>query len=361
MGAGGAAPANAQALTRPPVLGIQATLSAPLPNPVPKNTRALIYVWFLRKWIKKSRAVQLGLPGAGGGTLAGLGSHFGLSLGGQQGAGGAANWGGIMGQVEVRVEWKRRLKKAVRGEDQQQDQKRGRKQMSLLSAAEAGNGQAKRVSLISQKDGEANAHANANGKSNGNGNGHGNGNISPVGSRSRSPKHRPTGAIVPPGPMNKKERRKSWLSKATSSTTDLFADGANSEGGSGASAEGSSERDKDKDKEDDGDESDPEDSETPWVCTLKMKRVGNWGVPQGHQQQGLSPTTTTSGESIGSCLFLLLPFAFVVLSFFLPWIFAFVGGLGLVFVFLSVVFRLSACWIGEEARKEEAVPRFRDR
>ncbi|KAH6912009.1 hypothetical protein BKA70DRAFT_1559510 [Coprinopsis sp. MPI-PUGE-AT-0042] len=55
----------------------------------------------------------------------------------------------------------------------------------------------------------------------------------------------------------------------------------------------------DEDGEDDGEESDAEDSETPWVCTLKIRKLvaGGMGVSSGGDASLLSPPNTSASAS----------------------------------------------------------------
>ncbi|RDB17741.1 hypothetical protein Hypma_001059 [Hypsizygus marmoreus] len=227
-------------ILRPLVLGIQPTLSfsytpslGATPAPVPissisKSARALMYVWFVRKWLKRRADDE-------DSSLFGMvrGSKTSTILSGSS-ATDAAGEG-----VEVRFEWKRSGKsKSKRGRDRD-GERRGRK--SGTEPGESGKGRDKlrelerekmsnRLSVISHQSISTNMSASDDG--------HG-----------HSPLRKELGGTGNPRsgtPTREKgkerDRRASF----------------------GASQE-----------DDDGDDSEPEDSETPWVCTLKIRRTGN--------------------------------------------------------------------------------------
>ncbi|KAG5651911.1 hypothetical protein H0H81_006962 [Sphagnurus paluster] len=190
-------------ILRPPVLGIQPTLSfsyaagAVPPEPIPltsltKTGRALMYVWFVRKWYKR-RADD-----ADGGSL--------LAMMQSRGSGNG-NGGNPAGEgVEVRFEWKRSGSKARVRRDREGN----------------GNGREKSEGLVK-------------------------------GSRDR---------------LRDKEKLSHRLSTIShqSLSTSLSASDEGHRDRNGVPSRVSF-------VQDDGEDSDPEDSETPWVCTLKIRRT----------------------------------------------------------------------------------------
>ncbi|KAF8999870.1 hypothetical protein BDQ17DRAFT_1360606 [Cyathus striatus] len=203
---------------RPPILGIQPTYVSSSTQPAPrgnvslKGERALMYVWLVRRWLKRREGEEGGLLGALGAVhLSGVPGMLPLQ--------GAVSG---MGGVEVRFEWKRAKGKkgAITGDDKE---KGG-------STRSRRRGSTHRRSTVDEEDED----------------------------RERE----------------KREKKKNRLSAAS------FGTNVTSEEG------GVEERDE-------GDESDPEDSETPWVCTLKIRRSAPVVAPSSRpsSSQGHGPVS----------------------------------------------------------------------
>lgn len=164
---------------RPPVLGIQPSLSAPTPIPI---GRPSLYVWHVRRWFK-------------GGDMSILGKLSSLA---------PANGSGTP-TVDVRFEWKR-------GKSKKKSPKRIQPKRMGSRDTSVSRGTTPTASTTSLHDAAA-------------------------------PKAPHTGLTVDD---KKKFNRLSAVSHQSNTTSGEV--------------------------EDDGDESDPEDSETPWTCTLKVRR-----------------------------------------------------------------------------------------
>ena len=241
---------------RPPVLGIQPTFVSSIiapsgthlsPNSAasplvavlsPKATsekeaenllkgqRALMYMWFVRRWLKRRPSTILGT--AVSEITGGVGGFFGkkkepssqdtsIEIAGPSNL----SYGG----VEVRFEWKRAKGKEAR---RAEGRKRGR-----------GNRTASGFSSIAVAGVESDAEAER---------------LS-VRSRERSDTLEK---------VKKEEKRKYRMSTGSVGISISEENGFGTEGGRQMKNSLSA--------EDDGNESDPEDSETPWVCTLKIRR-----------------------------------------------------------------------------------------
>lgn len=240
-------------ILRPPVLGIQPTLSysytpsatAGPPAPVPaaslaRTARALMYVWFVRKWLKRRAEDEGGgLFGAMRATARGS-----ALIGAVQPAPGPVEEG-----VEVRFEWKRAGVKG-KGKKDREGERRGRR--STGDAPEPGGRRdiSNRLSVISHQSFSTNVSVSEDG--------HG-----------HSPLRKERG--VPPRsgtPIRDREQR-------------------------GSQGEG----DREPVDLDDGEDSDPEDSETPWVCTLKIRRAGATGsTPSGSTRSRRQATGNGKGN-----------------------------------------------------------------
>ncbi|KAG6865238.1 hypothetical protein C0991_004180 [Blastosporella zonata] len=206
-------------ILRPPVLGIQPTLSysySPIsgvgPEPVAlsslgKSARALMHVWFVRKWMKRraDNADAGGLLGMMQHSRPGTARGSGFSNGGGNAAAGEG--------VEVRFEWKRNTAKG------KARKVRGRRGGKNVDEAEVGR---------SEKEKE---------------------------------KER--------GKGESRDSRRLSLVSHHSLSTNLSV----SEDGHDRTRDGERER-RDSFAANDGDDSEPEDSETPWTCTLKIRRTG---------------------------------------------------------------------------------------
>ncbi|TFK36052.1 hypothetical protein BDQ12DRAFT_654852 [Crucibulum laeve] len=232
---------------RPPVLGIQPTfVSSSVSTGVAlavatgkrgggsdrdkegekegKGERALMYVWLVRRWMKKRE---------GEGILGGLNLNLNLNIGQRgNGIGGqnSALLPGGLGGVEVRFEWKRARAKGKKGAVDGEG-KRGRAGRRRASARSTGAGRAgedeDEEGVVKVRDMERERTQER-------------------GKRDQT--------------REREEKKKNRLSTTSFSTT------VTSEEGRGEV------------EEDDGNESDPEDSETPWVCTLKIRRSASLAV-----------------------------------------------------------------------------------
>ncbi|KXN92533.1 hypothetical protein AN958_05388 [Leucoagaricus sp. SymC.cos] len=261
-----------QLQSRPPVLGIQPTFvsalgSSSLSGPSDtKKIRALMYVWLVRKWLKGSPHDELGLPFpnvTGKGIFMGLGAkgrdEESLSLE-ELGAG-----------VEVRFEWKRgKVRGSGRGRagKERSETDAGRPQKKRNTATTAGEWDDREDREGGQTERE----------------------------KSRDSRQR-----------RSEDKRLSSLSAKSNQSIGSGAGEADSEGvaeGTGRSgrrrslgrlksAVGSgSEAASGVDGRDDGEESDPEDSETPWVCTMKVRRT----APAPSTRNGFSNQSPKSRE-----------------------------------------------------------------
>ncbi|KAF9463508.1 hypothetical protein BDZ94DRAFT_615735 [Collybia nuda] len=262
-------------ILRPPVLGIQPTLSfsflpttnGPPPVPLPaaslaKNARALMYVWFVRKWLKR-RARPFNDEEGGNGIM-GIMRESARGAGSMMGVGGSTV---TADGVEVRFEWKRSTagKKGKRKELE----RRGR---GSFVTSEGGDDRDREK--IREKDRER---------------------------REPSVKDR----------LN----RLSVVSHQSISTTISISEDGHSPSRRGQGSRSGTptrgrkisptqtpvpqkdgERDRDEDPFDAGEESDPEDSETPWVCTLKIRRAGAPNSPPGSTRGSARGT----GNGIGN-------------------------------------------------------------
>jgi hypothetical protein len=264
---------------RPPVLGIQPTFVASSPSSAPSNLfppdgpstmttensdqligqRALMYVWLVRRWMKKRPSGLVGLSGLGdsavgflGGVVGGLKgekhkergkervkdrkrSNSGEYRPGSSSGGLAAVTAPLMyGGVEVRFEWKRAKAGKEKGGSRKKKSRSGRGR----SATANGEG--------AESDGE----------------------VETSNRQRKSDDRDERGSIRGGGGSTKtKERLKSEEKKKyRMSTGSIKSIAANSE------IDGEEFEAKKKNQYDDGEDSDPEDSETPWVCTLKLRR-----------------------------------------------------------------------------------------
>ncbi|KJA17868.1 hypothetical protein HYPSUDRAFT_45863 [Hypholoma sublateritium FD-334 SS-4] len=227
---------------RPPILGIQPTFVSSAPPVAPSGAgglaspfaalsprgggeasdsllvgqRALMYVWLVRRWLKRR-------AGAGGdaGFFGARGAKqlqpppMGTGGGHAQEGSGAFAYGG----VEVRFEWKRARGKEGRGGKGTKRSRRGRRSDTAGDGGESDDGS------VWNKERERSGN---------------------VVDRTRA-----------------EERRAKRMSGASFSTATASEEGDGSLAGRRLRREATV---------DDGDESDPEDSETPWVCTLKMRK-----------------------------------------------------------------------------------------
>ncbi|KZT34165.1 hypothetical protein SISSUDRAFT_1122441 [Sistotremastrum suecicum HHB10207 ss-3] len=260
----------------PPILGVQAILlRSPIPLPPTRRRRPSSYIWIAHKWYKgrpegfkavlgaakgvgmavNQLATNVGsaasAAAAGGSSNNGLGGfkEFGNAL--REGNVKDPAWvGGLVGGVEVRFEWVRGVSGSRGGKTKK-----------------ASTGQ-RRVSHRSS-DGSLGAAA--------------------------------AGAERNEEEDEEKEIRASERSRRASSTSSRRSgfgleekDRSRSRASSGDDPEslGSGSRsDEDPDAEGDGEDSDPEDSETPWTCTVALRRPLTHAIsPQGTPSSALFPS-----------------------------------------------------------------------
>jgi len=230
---------TSSSLLCPPILGIQPTMSSPV---VPPVGRPSMYVWYVRRWIK----------GADAGLLSGMIGKLGPT--------GSAHANGGR-SVEVRFEWKK-------GRPDKGKKKKGRARTNSLVGDAT---HSRRASLVGASSSNAastgsTASLNANGK----------------------PGHLRNKAQNGHKGENEHERerkRANRLSVASqkSISTSVTSDDRFSERSREHKAQG--------EQPEDGEESDPEDSETPWTCTLKVRRL----VPVSSPRTPTPATPYTAG------------------------------------------------------------------
>ncbi|PPQ80354.1 hypothetical protein CVT25_003637 [Psilocybe cyanescens] len=233
---------------RPPILGIQPTfvsasvsppppsISSPLVSVLsPRNAeshdnliqgqRALMYVWLVRRWLKRRPSI-VSNPFSDSGVFGGLKAGRSQESSSGGGAGGPAPL--LYGGVEVRFEWKRAKGKESKGSKAKKS-RRGRtstgRESTFANDAAESDGEVERASVRNR-------------------------------TRERDAKER----------IRSESKRRNRMSTGSFSTTTASEEGT--EGGRKLRRENTT-------TTDDGEESDPEDSETPWVCTLKVRRNAN--------------------------------------------------------------------------------------
>ncbi|KAG6329188.1 hypothetical protein ID866_9901 [Astraeus odoratus] len=212
----------------PAVLGVQATLYPPIQPPTGRPTK---YVWVIRRWLK----------GAETGLLNGMIGK--LSINGRGVGSGAAGNGdaGATMQVEVRFDWSRGRKREP-GRDKDRDRERTKERGS--KAAESGeNGRGEQPTRPTTSP-------------------------SPNGSLSRKPPL-PTKGLG----MGPEDNRHSIVSQQSSNSDTVTATSESSAVPHNLQNQG--QRPSHTTAEDSGDESDPEDSETPWTCTVTVQRLSS--------------------------------------------------------------------------------------
>ena len=214
---------------QPPVLGLQARLKSPT---IPPHGRPSTYVWVIRKWIK----------GSGGTWIDGMADSVGGVLGMRDGSERNAT---EVTDVEVRFEWK---KMKARGEES-----RRRRTGTGASGLEEQGGKARRHSSVLESSERRDTHETPSDAALNKG--------GPLSNPARKTQNRLSlQAFIPrnkdaqstPGtmsslaPLAEPTRASSPNPPASIATTNTTG-------------------------EDEGEESDPEDSETPWTCTLHLR------------------------------------------------------------------------------------------
>ncbi|RPD63377.1 hypothetical protein L227DRAFT_572533 [Lentinus tigrinus ALCF2SS1-6] len=213
---------------QPPILGIQPSLSS---KTYPPRGRPTKYVWIVRKWLKGTPETLLG----------GMKDKI------QARTIGLTGTGAVESMVEVRFEWarsnkKRRSRRDGAGDDEHEVRSK-RHSIATSSAAPS-------MSSLHQQ---------------------------------------PSQVVVEDAPNTKKAKRRS----ITVGDLRRSVDSRRSASPSGATASVTSEDDHQKTSpsttaENDGDESDPEDSETPWTCTLVVRRLSPSRLPGANSSAGTS-------------------------------------------------------------------------
>jgi hypothetical protein len=214
-----------------------------------------MYVWVIRKWLKGGEGILNGLATKLGGKDGG--NVFGAALG--LGGGNAAG-----GLVEVTFEWKRGKRKDSERRRRATSGGSSFRRGSIAVASGSGgpgsaNGGSKRNSWVPQSNSNAASTASLE---------HG------AGASTASPQRTQS---------QKKANRLSTQSISQHSVTT-----------NNTSENGERERERERGGEevDGGEESDPEDSETPWACTLKIRRLATPTTLQS-SRMAMPPTPTT--------------------------------------------------------------------
>ncbi|KZT66760.1 hypothetical protein DAEQUDRAFT_813328 [Daedalea quercina L-15889] len=200
---------------QPPVLGIQPTLRSPT---VPPRGRPHRYVWVVRKWLKGEPESMLG----------GMRDRFNEARSGT-----LAPSGGLEANVEVRLEWSRGKKRAVEGD------RVARKGSRRRSAGESPATPFMADLQLPQTPMTPTTPMTPAG-------------LAPRARKAWTRARSPGGA----GRRSLESARSTSPGPAASITTGE------------SMAQGTQET-----EEDDGEASDPEDSETPWTCTLVVRRL----------------------------------------------------------------------------------------
>lgn len=209
-----------------------------------------MYVWVVRKWYK--RDFQLSETGLGG-FAAGLASNFSVTSKGVFGATGGGVPADLTYQVEVRLEWKKgkSVKRSLRKQisTTEGDAPNRVKDFALGDslASRPGGGRASTPTPTATTATESTSS------------------LGDEPTLKDASKDLP--ALPPPSQATKEMKRKnrlSSLSRSSSRRTSVSDLGGNGNGNGNGNGAGPG---------DPGEESDPEDSETPWVCTLKVKRL----------------------------------------------------------------------------------------
>ena len=230
-----AASPSTSAFFRPPVLGIQPTMRSPV---VPPVGRPALYVWIVHRWLKSADTGILGgVIGRIGASAAHAAGKMSSVAGGASATAGSSGYGNGTGAgtgVEVRFEWKR-----GRGV-----KKRGKRRGGGGNSPGAGGDD---LSGGAQSTNATN---------------------SPRGSPAREVSGGGGGSGFRSGSGRKRENR---VSVASFSASVVSEDGASLRCRRAGARNGDEEGD-------DGEDSDPEDSETPWTCTLKIRRLGDQEV-----------------------------------------------------------------------------------
>lgn len=248
--------ASVQSILQPPILGIHPTLSAPLSPPAGRPTR---YIWIVRKWLKGRDGGLLGgvLRGvnnisAAAGMLAdraGGGSGFAIanSNGNSQNNDGSSELSG----VEVRFEW-------VRGQSKSQAQKRKVTGQSALGKrrSESAGSSHEETQPTQNIETESMARSRRSIASEGQAEKIKIKNKSQTRAKTSTPR-----ASMESRRSAEKDVEKERESIVSASVSEEVQQGTKNPGMVPVF------------EDDDGEESDPEDSETPWTCTLIISSI----------------------------------------------------------------------------------------
>ncbi|KAI6126322.1 hypothetical protein EDD16DRAFT_1473602 [Pisolithus croceorrhizus] len=230
----------------PPVLGVQASL---YPSIQPSSGRPTKYVWVIRKWLKGTETSILnGMMGK-------------LSINGRGGGAGNANAGvGVDGisTVEVRFEWERGKKK-----QREKGGRRGKRQVGE-SHNETGQNNRQQTHTVGRRPSTTLSTP------------------SPSGSIRR------TALDVA---LGSEDQRLSIVSQQSNS--DTVTDES-----SIAPHNAQSHQHRRSPGDDSGDDSDPEDSETPWICTLTIRRLRPYSPASSLQHSSIAENYDSQPQSV---------------------------------------------------------------
>ncbi|KAI0673126.1 hypothetical protein C8Q78DRAFT_1068553 [Trametes maxima] len=233
--------ARENVILQPPVLGIQPTLSSPAYPPRGRPTK---YVWVVRRWLK-------GTPDS---LLSGMKGKL------NEARGASLHAGAVEGMVEVRFEW-------ARG-------KSGKKSRSRRDGEEGGERtRSKRHSLA----------------------------LSSAAQSQTSLHQQPPQVVISDPPQTKKRVASAVAAAAAAAEAARPRRSVDSRRSTSPHATASTvTSDEDHQKhspstEDAGDESDPEDSETPWTCTLVVRRLSPSRLPPPGSPLPTSGAGSTAG------------------------------------------------------------------
>ncbi|KAI6037963.1 hypothetical protein EDC04DRAFT_2570547 [Pisolithus marmoratus] len=221
----------------PPILGVQATL---YPGIQLSSGRPTKYVWVIRKWLKGSET----------GLLNGMKGK--LSINGRTGGGGTGNANASVAvdgssSVEVRFEWERGKKK-----QREKDRGRGKRQVGE-NHNETGQNNRKQTTAVGRQPNTTLSIP------------------SPAGSIRRT---------ALDAPAVSESQRHSLVSQQSGS--DTVTDES-----SIAPHNAQPHQHRHSPGDDSGDDSDPEDSETPWICTLTIRRLWSHSPSSSFRHPGV--------------------------------------------------------------------------
>lgn len=250
----GGIPAAPSQVLMPALLGIQPFLSSPTNPPSGRATR---YVWIIRKWLNGADSGLLGGVMRGVDMVSTGIANIRIGERSSNGNGGTGEYGdrttpaGGASAVEIRFEW-------VRGQSKNRGLKR-------KSATQAGLG--KRSSLSRVDSSTSVVHESASG-----------------GPKKQASSSRVRQTTAPPA-VTGTSRRSGEMRRSVDGTSreesrtrgsprdSLTSTTVSEEAGGNVHVRGRSAPVGRESDDDDGEESDPEDSETPWTCTLVLSSI----------------------------------------------------------------------------------------